>query len=172
MVTAVGVETDTADYNDLKRGSILYLGYLDQGRKVTLTNGDEKDETPDINFAVYRMDEEVLRETLEILSERHLEQVEYSSDRIRGTISMAEAGRLILSVPLEAGWRIRVNGEEAEAVPFGGCLVAFDLEPGEYTIEMHYVPQGTGAGIAVSAVSLLLFALVMVLQRRAVGRKR
>lgn len=172
MVTAVGVETDTADYNDLKMGSILYLGYLDQGRRVTLTNGDEKDETPEINFAVYRMDEEVLRETLGVLSEQHLEQVEYTSDRIHGEINMKEAGRLILSVPLEAGWQIRVNGEEMEAVPFGGCLVAFDLEPGKYTIEMHYVPQGMWAGIAVTVVSVLLFVLIMVLQRRTAGRER
>lgn len=172
MVTAVGVETDTADYNDLKMGSILYLGYLDQGRRVTLTNGDEKDETPEINFAVYRMDEEVLRETLGVLSEQHLEQVEYTSDRIHGEINMKEAGRLILSVPLEAGWQIRVNGDEMEAVPFGGCLVAFDLEPGKYTIEMYYVPQGMWAGIAVTVVSVLLFVLIMVLQRRAAGRER
>lgn len=166
-VTAVGVATDTADYKDLKMGSILYLGYLDQGSRVTLTNSDEDDATPAINLAVYHMDGSVLEETLEALSRQHLEQVEYTSDHIHGQIVMEEAGRLILSVPLEAGWRIRVNGEEAEAVPFGGCLVAFDLEPGEYTIDMHYVPQGRGAGIAVSAVSILLFALIMALRRKA-----
>ncbi|MDE7044016.1 MAG: YfhO family protein, partial [Acetatifactor sp.] len=170
-VTAVGVATDTADYKDLKMGSILYLGYLDQGRKVTLTNSDEDDATPAINLAVYHMDESVLAETLGVLSEQHLEQVEYTSDRIRGRIAMEEAGRLILSVPLEAGWRIRVNGEKAEAVPFGGCLVAFDLEPGEYDIDMYYVPQGRGAGIAVTAVSVLLFALAMVLQKKNGQRK-
>ncbi|MCM1541636.1 MAG: YfhO family protein [Blautia sp.] len=171
-VTAVGVDTDTADYGDLKMGSVLYLGYLEQGRKVTLTNGNEDDETPAVNLAVYRMDEEVLEEALELLSEQHLEQVEYTSDHIYGEIAMTEAGRLILSVPLEAGWRIRVNGEETEAVPFGGCLVAFDLEPGEYTIEMHYVPQGQEAGIAVTAASVLVFAAVMMWRRRRAGMER
>ncbi|MCM1213409.1 MAG: YfhO family protein [Lachnospiraceae bacterium] len=165
-VTAVGVATDTEDYSDLKMGSVLYLGYLDQGRKVTLTNGNEDDETPAVDLAVYRMDEEVLGEALDLLSKQHLEQVEYTSDRIYGEITMEEAGRLILSVPLEAGWRIRVNGEEGSAVPFGGCLVAFDLEPGEYTIEMHYVPQGQGAGIAVTVVSVLAFGAVMIWRRR------
>lgn len=163
-VAAVGVALDTADYNDLKMGSILYLGYLDRDRKVTLTNGDEKDETPAVNIKVYRMDEGVLEEALGILSEQHLEQVEVTSDRIRGEILMSEAGRLILSVPLEAGWRIRINGEKAEASLFGGCLTAFDLEPGKYTIDMYYVPQGSGAGIVVSVVSVLLFALIMTLR--------
>jgi len=170
-VTAVGTAVDTEDYNDLKMGSILYLGYLDQGRRVTLTNSNDEDTTPAINLAVYRMNEPVLEETLELLSEQHLEQVEYTSDRIHGEISMKEAGRLILSVPLEAGWRIRVNGEEAEAVPFGGCLAAIDLEPGDYVLDMYYVPQGKGAGMAATAVSVLLFALVMALQRRNRNRK-
>lgn len=165
-VTAVGVDTDTEDFSDLKSGSILYLGSLDQDRKVTMTNGDEDDETPAIDLTVYRMNEETLGEALELLSEQHLEQVEYTSAHISGEISMEEAGRLVLSVPLEAGWRIRVNGEAAEAVPFGGCLVALDLEPGEYVIEMHYVPQGMEAGIAVTVVSVLLFALIMILRRR------
>lgn len=165
-VTAVGVATDTADYNDLKMGSILYLGYLGQGRKVTLTNGDENDTTPAINLAVYRINEPVLEETLGRLSEQHLEQVEYTSDRIYGEIALEEAKRLVLSVPLEAGWRIRINGEDSEAVTFGGCLTAFDLEPGEYTIEMYYVPQGRGVGIAVTVASVLLFALIMVWQHR------
>ena len=165
-VTAVGVATDTADYSDLKMGSILYLGYLDQDLRVTLTNGNEEDETPAVSLAVYRMNEEVLEEALGVLSQQYLEQVEYSSDRIRGRIVMEEEGRLILSVPLEAGWRIRVNGEEAEAVPFGGCLTAFDLEPGSYVIEMHYIPQGRGAGIAVTAVSFLLFALIVLFRRK------
>lgn len=165
-IEAIGVAAEEENYNDLKMGSILYLGYLDQGRSVTLTNGDEDDETPEVNITVYRMDEEVLEETLTLLSKQHMEKVEYTSDRLYGEITMEEAGRLILSVPLEKGWRILVNGEETEAVPFGGSLTAFDLEPGKYTIEMHYVPQGQGAGLTVTAVSLLLFILIMLMQRR------
>ena len=44
--------------------------------------------------------------------------------------------------------------------------MAFDLEPGEYSFEMKYVPKGAGAGIAVSAVSILLAAVIFGLRRR------
>ena len=165
-IDAVGVAVDEEHYNDLKAGSILYLGYLDQGRNVTLTNADEDDVTPAINVNIYRLDETVLNEALKLLSKQHLESVEYTSDRLYGEITMEEAGRLILSVPLEKGWRILVNGEDREAVPFGGCLVSFDLEPGEYVIEMYYVPYGQGAGIAVTIVSILLFVLIMAVQKK------
>ncbi len=61
---------------------------------------------------------------------------------------------------------MRVNGEEMEGELFGGCLMAFDLEPGAYTFEMKYVPEGAGAGIAVSCVSIAGFAAVTAMGRR------
>lgn len=165
-VEAIGIAAGTREYNDLKNGTILYLGYLEQGQTVTLANADENDETQKVSAATYRMNEQVLREALAQLSKNCLEDVKYESDRISGRITMEEAGRLILSVPCEPGWKIWINGQEAEAALFGGCLVAFDLEPGEYVIQMHYVPQGQWAGLAVSAVGILLFALSMFICRR------
>ncbi len=155
-VDYVGGSTETEKFNDLKKGAVLYLGYLEKGQSVTLTNGDEKDTTPKVLANVYRMNEEVLEEALEKLSARHMEDVVWESDHLQGRLTLEEAGRLILSLPYESGWTVWVNGEEKEGVLFGGCLMAFDLEPGEYVFEMKYVPQGLRAGAAVSAVSLLV----------------
>lgn len=170
-VTYIGGSTVEETFSDLKNGSILYLGYLEQGQHITLTNGNEEDETPGIYADIYRMDEEVLKEALSVLSGQHMENVEWESDRISGELTLETAGRLILSIPYEDGWKVRINGEEAEGELFGGCLMAFDLEPGAYRIEMHYVPQGFYAGIAVSVVSIALFAAVMLLHRRKAVRE-
>lgn len=165
-VDYIGGSTEEEHFYDLQKGAVLYLGYLEQGQTITLTNGNDKDLTPEISAEIYRMNAEVLREALDLLSAEHLENVTWSSDRIAGDLTLPEAGRLILSVPYEEGWRIRINGEEAEGVLFGGCLMAFDLEPGEYHLEMTYVPAGAEAGILVSAVSVAVFAAVMLVQRR------
>ena len=165
-VDCIGGSTGEEKYNDLKKGSVLYLGYLEKDQTVTLTNGNEDDETPKIQADVFGMDEAVLREALEVLAARHMEQVNWENDSLTGSIVMEEAGRLILSVPYEAGWRVRVNGEEMEGELFGGCLMAFDLEPGAYKFEMKYVPEGARAGIAVSCVSIAGFAAVTAMGRR------
>jgi hypothetical protein len=164
-VECLGGSRDQEIFKDLKKGAVLYLGYLDEGETLTLTNGDEKDETPKISADVYRLDEEVLGQALEILSAQHMELESWESDHISGRITMEGPGRLILSVPYEDGWTILVNGEETEGVLFGGCLVAFDLEPGEYEISLSYRPAGTVAGIAVSMVSILTFAVIEFLRR-------
>lgn len=172
-VEYIGGNTETESFADLKKGSILYLGSLVQGQTITLTNGDEEDATPKIEADVYRMDEAVLTEAMDLLSAQHLEDVSWESDRISGRISLEQAGRLILSVPYEDGWTVLINHQEAERSFFGGCLMAFDLEPGEYTIDMRYVPQGQWAGVAVSAVSLIVFIAVMTflrVRRKTAGR--
>lgn len=164
-VDYIGGSAEEVNFYDLQKGAILYLGYLEKGQTITLTNGNEKDTTPEVSANIYRMNEETLREALERLSAQHMENVAWTSDQITGDLTLTEAGRLILSVPYEAGWTISINGEETEGVLFGGCLMAFDLEPGEYHFEMTYVPAGAGAGVFVSLVSAVCFGAVMLLQR-------
>ena len=171
-VEYIGGSTETEKFTDLKKGAILYLGSLVQGQKVTLTNGDEEDDTPRVEADVYRMDETVLMEAIDLLSAQHLEDVSWESDRVSGRISLERAGRLILSVPYEDGWIVLINDQETECSTFGGCLMAFDLEPGEYTIDMHYVPQGQRAGLAVSAASLIAFIVVMIFINRRYERQK
>ena len=162
-VKYVGGATELEIFEELRMGSILYLGYLEEGQTVMLTNGDEEDTTPNISLDVYRMDENVLEGVLESLSRQHMENVSWESSRISGELSLEQGGRLILSVPYEDGWRVLINGEEAERTTFGGCLMAFDLEPGEYYIEMQYTPAGLWTGVLVSVVSISLFIWVMLL---------
>lgn len=165
-IQCIGGSRDEETFGDLKRGSILYLGYLEKDQTITLTNGDENDDTPKISADIYRMDEAVLQETLAVLGARHLENVIWESNFISGRITLEEPGRLILSVPYEDGWTVWVNGEKAKGELFGGCLMAFDLEPGTYEIEMKYRAAGAVAGIIVTVVSIVVFAGVMVLQKR------
>ena len=48
--------------------------------------------------------------------------------------------------------------------------MAFDLEPGEYVLEMKYVPEGARAGMIVSAVSILVFAVLLAVRKKRESR--
>lgn len=157
-------------YTDLKIYSVLYVGYLEKGDTVTFVNDEEDDETPEFQLKAWRMDEEVLTDALNVLGERHLEEVSYDSTHINGNLELDEVGRLILSVPYERGWTVRVNGDVREPALVGECLMALDLEPGSYRIELEYEPYGLKQGILVSAVSMVILGVVMLLRRRK-GRR-
>lgn len=164
-IRRMGGGEEVITYKDLKKGSILYLGSLDKGTYITLANDDDTDESPKIAVDIYRVEEEVLQQVTEILSANHLEQVTYDTTSVSGRITMEERGRLILSVPYEKGWQVTVNGEKREPQLFGESLMAFDLEPGEYELEMYYIPYGWKAGVLISVVSILGFATVMLYRK-------
>ncbi len=168
-IKCIGGSRDEETFGDLKKGCILYLGYLEKGQTITLTNGDEKDDTPKISADIYSLDESVLEEALAVLSGDCLEETDWGSDALSGRISLDESRRLILSVPYEDGWTVWINGEKAEGELFGGCLMAFDLEAGEYEIVMKYRPAGDVAGIVVTVISIAVFVGITVLKRRYSG---
>lgn len=179
VVTASGTEKlevtggspVTQSFADLKDGCVVYLGELEAGQTIRIANNNDEDETPEIRLDIYRMDTAALEQTLAALSEQSMENVTVSSDSIYGELTLPEAGRVILSVPDEAGWTVTVNGEETEAATFGGALLALDLEPGEYVIGLHYTAQGSAAGLAVSAVSLCIAAAWLIISACGLRRK-
>ncbi len=160
-------EGETRSYKDLKNSRILHLGYVKKGTDGKLTNGDKDDQSPKIKVDIYKMDEALLKEAIQILSKESMTNVTYDSTHINGEVTLAEGGRLILSVPYEKGWTVLVNGAKTEPELFGGTLMAFDLEAGHHTIEMSYVPYGRNLGIAVSVVSVAVFVMIVLYDRYA-----
>lgn len=157
---------DEVVFNDLKIGSIIYLEELRKGDTILLTNGDDKDTTPEFSVEIYRMKVDVLDKVLEKLSAQHMEQVQVTSNTITGQLTLTEAGRLILSVPYEDGWKVLVNGSEMRGEKFGGALMAFDLEAGQYDISMKYKPVGKTAGKVVSLAGIAAFLLMLKVTRK------
>ncbi len=165
-IELVGGELETESYGDLKNKSILYLGHLMKGDKITLRNGDEDDETPRISVDVYRMDLEVLDRALQLLSASHLEHVAVEEGAVSGDITLREAGRLILSIPWEKGWTVSVDGQETEGALFGDTLIALDLEPGTHRVELRNVPAGKWPGLWISLGSVCLFGALMLCHKK------
>ena len=154
-------------FENLKDESLMYLGELKAGERITLENGDEDDKTQNIAVQVYQLDETVLKEAIAALSGQHLENVVYDSTHVSGSLTLKDAGRLILSIPHEDGWAVRINGEKVEPQLFGGTFMAFDLESGEYELQMKYVPEGIRIGFFVSLVAIgILISLQMTGKKR------
>lgn len=151
-------QVGTLEYKDLKNFSLFPAGYLKKGEQVKIINGDDEDDTPKMKLTAYLMDIEVLKQVLESLSKQHMADVVWKSDSVKGNIRMKEPGKLVLSIPYEEGWQICVNGAEAEPQLFGDCFMALDLQPGEYTIDMKYVPKGLAEGIVISVCCVCILA--------------
>ena len=159
-----GSEIKERNYKDLKKGTMFYVGYLEQGQSIRMKNGDDADKTPKVSIAMYRLDVENLERAVSKLQERHMTDVTVSNRDVSGKLSLSEAGRLILSIPVDDGWTVWVNGQVTEPGTFGKALIALDLGPGEYEIRLHYQPKGKMLGIAVTCVSILIVAAIFIVK--------
>lgn len=170
MVTAGGTKTinvsgstpDSQKHTNLKKNELIYLGSMVAEQSVLLSNGDDADDSKKITVAVYRLNEETLRQAIDKLSKQHMDNVVYTDTTLEGRLKLQTGGRLIMSVPAEEGWALTLNGEKTEYETFGEAFIALDLEPGEYNIALKYAPAGRGKGILLSLVSLLVFGWIYV----------
>jgi uncharacterized membrane protein YfhO len=82
---------------------------------------------------------------------------EFESDDFTGTISAPEDGYVILSIPYDPGFTIKVDGVETEAELFEEMMLAIPVSAGVHTIEFTYFPDGLALGIIISIISIGIF---------------
>ena len=124
-----GVES-SKDYKDIKKKYILDLGYHKAGTTISLSskNGES------LNLSAYMVDEAVLSEFIDLLSNQTMTVDSFDDTHMEGHISVTNPGQLILSVPYEPGWTLLVDGKKAAIDLFEDAFMSVYLTEGEHTI--------------------------------------
>ncbi len=96
------------------------------------------------------------------------ENFAYTSSGFRANMTNITRDRLVFfSVPYEAGWSARVNGEEASILRANVGFMAVRVPKGELAeIEFIYHTPGLGTGILITLASLMLLVGYLTLARR------
>lgn len=117
---------------------------------------------------VWYLDMAAFEELVDELGARPLEVEAFSGAGIAGVVDGgAEGGLLMVSVPNDPGWTVRVNGQVVEAADIaGGALIGVPVGPGENRVEMTYLTPGLVPGCAMSGVALAVVVGLAVHERR------
>jgi len=108
------------------------------------------------------------KEKIDLLSDTHLQDVEFLKNRVSGKIDMNEDGYLLLSIPYSKGWKAYVDGTEAEVLKGNVHYMAIKLSQGKHTVEMKYETPGFVFGSVVSGISILLFVTMIYVKKKNV----
>ena len=159
-------EEDTT-FKQVSFDYLLDLGLLENGTTAQLevVKEDQKFTT----FKAYTLNLRVLKEVINILSQETLTITEHTGDSLKGQVSLAQAGKLVLSVPAEKGWTLYVNGEETAIETFEDTFIAVSLEAGDHEIVLEFKTPGIKTGLAISAVCI---AILAICYRTEYSRKR
>jgi len=140
------------------------LGYLTNDHEYILSIDSPYTQAGDV-YLVY-FDQDKLRQLSGAVKGATLEKIDKS-----GIILVNDNEKecdLLISLPYEAGYRIRINGEESGYKDYRNSLLSVHLNPGRNKIVITYIPKGLPTGIVLSAFSL--FGLIGFIYRKH-GRK-
>lgn len=154
-------DTNAVYLGDYRAGDALRVGFApSEGSELSL----------DQVYAA-TLDEERCAQRLSQLAEWPLEVGEFEDGRVKATFDARDGGqKLLLTIPVEDGWHVYVNGEEQQPESFNG-LMLLSVEEGKNDIFLEYRVPGMGTGLAVTAVSVLLFAGWRAVARAKAKRK-
>lgn len=85
-----------------------------------------------------------------------------TDSRLTGTVHADTKGIVMLAVPYENGWSVSLNGEEQEIIKGDYGFIAFEVDSGDYNLELKYDAPMFKAGMIISLVSCLLFVVIWI----------
>ena len=106
------------------------------------------------------LDQALFRRGFELLAAETLNLTYFSDTRFRGEIVVSEPRILYTSLPYAGNWRVFVNGVEEDIIAIGGAMAGVRLPSGTHVVEFRYHNQAVNLGFAISAVSLVLYAIL------------
>lgn len=147
---------------------IYHVGLIEGETEVVVKMQLKADDlnTGVIRLSVAAFDNELFEQVHAEMMSQALEVEHYTSDSLEGSITLEEDGVILCSIPYDEGWTVTLNGKEAEIYPVAEGLLGIKAEAGSWKVQMQYCSPGFQEGAWMSFGGLLLFALVLVWQRR------
>lgn len=111
---------------------------------------------------VYYLPMDTYESEIAALSEASLENVELDDNTVTGTVTTDRDRLMSFSIPYSVGWTATVDGEEVDLVQVNTMYMGIALPEGTHTIELTYQSPGTGIGWIITAISVLLYLVLLV----------
>lgn len=106
------------------------------------------------NFSPYKLNLSVLGQAVDALGAGGgLRVTEYGAGYVKGSVTAEASGLLVITIPVEKGWTLYVDGEERDIQTFQDAFIAAELDEGEHEICLQYRTPGLKAGMLISVIS-------------------
>ena len=136
---------------EVQPGDLVWVDVLVDGNEVG-----------SLNVQAGVLNEEVFWKGYEVLSASTMELTKFTNTRVEGTINCNRDGLLYTSIPSNDHWYAEVDGEPAEVILVGDCMVGLELTEGQHTITFRYRNTTFRNGLLISIGFLLLFVAIIV----------
>lgn len=141
---------------------IFHVGLIEEDCDLTVSFELKDDGINNgvIRLSVASFDNDLFDDVHKEMMEQSVEITSYTSDSIKGRITLEEDGLILFSIPYDNGWKVSLNGELRGIYPVADGFLAVNAEKGEWNIEMKYEPPGFKEGVLISLAGVVIFLFV------------
>ena len=156
-------------YNGNTVDYMRYIGTYKKGDLVTGKIGSANPITSamlkayDKGLSFYCEDREVLKELSEIVLKRNITCENPENNRVTGTYTANDGERILLTIPYDEGWTLKIDGKPAQIDKTLGVFMSFETSAGEHEYSLEYIPTGIKCGVVISCISLFLLLLSQII---------
>ncbi|MCD7800522.1 MAG: YfhO family protein [Ruminococcus sp.] len=155
-------------YYETQYYNVKRLGYFskDQYISIRLTIANEYCYMIDQWF--YQLDAEAESQAIAQLATGGWELTSSNSGFTKMTAEVtAQSGQILFtSIPLEAGWTVKVDGKKVEPVELYGCLMGIPVSEGTHTIKLSFFPEGLALGIVLFIIAIPIVIFFMMQEKK------
>lgn len=106
---------------------------------------------------IYYLDDQLYQTVTNKLKEYSLQNIKtYDKHLLKATINVQDKDKLLFTtIPYEKGMAIKVNGKKVKPKLIFDAFIGLNLEKGENTIIIDYIPQGFKLGLICSILGII-----------------
>ena len=168
-VNDVRISGGDSDYFTNETWTTVNIGRFENGTKITVRlefSGGKVYLSAESPYYFYYIDYAKMNAAFDELSYASMYIEDYGNDFVKGTIDLPVGQELIFTtIPYDEGWKVYIDGEEAETVMALDSLLAIPSTAGYHEIEFVYRPDCVVYGGLISLIGLVAFALLVIWSR-------
>ena len=149
---------EDSNFSNVKEAEIeyneLYIGKLNYGNILTIPKEYLK------GIKLICVKQNYIEEAIESLNKISIKALKKDKNGLSTEVTLKEEGYLYLPILYSKYWDIKVNGEKVEPLKVNGGFIAFELNKGNYNIEMKYNFYIKYIGFAITLATLILLSVI------------
>ena len=112
----------------------------------------------------------VYKQYTDSLSRDTLAVSKFNETLIKGTINASEDKMMYLSIPIDMGWQLKVDGSLQNKIILNGGMTGVYLHKGKHSVEMVYELPFIKISMLLSLFGLLLYSGILVYTKKSYAR--
>ncbi|MCJ7690110.1 MAG: YfhO family protein, partial [Clostridiaceae bacterium] len=147
-----------------KHSTIINLGFCESKSSAELQINFDKSSSESGKFEVYAYSLNVpeFKEAMSLIRKESMTIENFTDTSISGQVETASDGLMVMSIPFDKGWHVKVDNQEVEPQAVDDCLLSFELLKGTHKIEMWFFPEKLFLGLMITLVSVLILIFLFI----------